>query len=176
SLKIGPWDDPDADMGPLVTQEHYDKVKGYVDLGVEEGAELAVDGRGLSLQGYEGGYFMGGSLFDRVTTDMRIYKEEIFGPVVSLIRFNNIDEAIDLINSRMFANAACLYTNSGKTAREFKYRILPAMIGINIGIAAPMSFFPFGGAGESMFGDIKGQGREIFQFYTDTKVTISRWL
>ena len=106
---------------------------------------------------------------------MTICKEEIFGPVVSVVRAKDLDEVIELINTRGFGNAACLYTNSGAAAREFKYRVLPSMVGINIGIAAPMSFFPFGGAGNSMFGDTKAHGQEIFNFYTDTKVVIQRW-
>ena len=107
---------------------------------------------------------------------MTIAKEEIFGPVVAMINLKDLDEAIKIINTRGFANAVCIYTDSGKAVRDFKYRVKPSMIGINIGIAAPMSFFPFGGAGESLFGDLKGHGREVFQFFTDTKVVISRWL
>jgi malonate-semialdehyde dehydrogenase (acetylating)/methylmalonate-semialdehyde dehydrogenase len=106
---------------------------------------------------------------------MTIASEEIFGPVVSIVRAKDIGEVIDLVNTRNYANAACLYTTNGVTAREFKYRVTPSMVGINIGIAAPMSFFPFGGAGNSMFGDIKAHGQEIFQFFTDTKVVIERW-
>ena len=176
SLRVGNSLDEKTQMGPVISAAHKQRVLGYIEKGIEEGAKLILDGRDIIVEGCENGFYIGPTIFDNVTAEMTIARDEIFGPVVSLIRVKNIDEAIDLINSRMFANAACLYTNSGKTAREFKYRILPAMIGINIGIAAPMSFLPFGGAGESMFGDIKGQGREIFQFYTETKVTISRWL
>ena len=121
------------------------------------------------------GFFVGPTIFDNVKPDMTIAKDEIFGPVVSVVSAKNLDEVIDLINTRGFANAACIYTNSGAAAREFKYRVKPSMVGINIGIAAPMSFFPFGGAGNSMFGDIKGHGQEIFLFYTDMKVVIERW-
>jgi malonate-semialdehyde dehydrogenase (acetylating)/methylmalonate-semialdehyde dehydrogenase len=127
------------------------------------------------VEDYPNGFFVGPTIFDNVTPDMTIAREEIFGPVVSIVRAKNLDEVIDLINSRDFANAASLYTQNGGTAREFKYRVLPSMIGINIGIAAPMSFFPFGGAGNSMFGDIKAHGQEIFHFFTDTKVVIERW-
>jgi malonate-semialdehyde dehydrogenase (acetylating)/methylmalonate-semialdehyde dehydrogenase len=119
---------------------------------------------------------MGPCVMDEITPEMTIAREEVFGPLAGIIPARDLDEAIELINSRGFANAACLYTQSGATSREFKYRVHPSMIGINLGIAAPMSFFPFGGAGQSMFGDTKAQGREIFQFFTDTKVVISRWL
>ena len=135
-----------------------------------------MDGRGFTVDEYPNGFFVGPTLFDNVKPDMTIAKEEIFGPVVSVVRANDLDEVINLINTRGFANAACLYTNSGATAREFKYRVDPAMVGINIGIAAPMSFFPFGGSKDSMFGDIKAHGQEIFKFFTNTKVVIERWL
>ena len=118
---------------------------------------------------------MGPTLFDHVTPEMTIAREEIFGPVVSIVRVADMDALVDLINTRRFANAACIYTASGAAAREFKYRVKPSMIGVNIGIAAPMSFFPFGGAGNSMFGDLKGHGQESLLFYTDMKVVIERW-
>ncbi len=175
-LKVGNGLDQAVQMGPVITAAHKERVLGYIEKGLAEGASLILDGRNARVEGHPNGFFIGPTIFDDVTPDMTVAKEEIFGPVVCMIRVGNLDEAIELINSRGFANAACLYTAGGKTAREFKYRVMPSMIGINIGIAAPMSFFPFGGAGQSMFGDLKGHGREIFQFFTDTKVVISRWL
>jgi malonate-semialdehyde dehydrogenase (acetylating)/methylmalonate-semialdehyde dehydrogenase len=162
-------------MGPLASSAHRDRVLGYIEKGIEEGATLVLDGRDCKVEGYPEGYFVGPTIFDNVTPDMVIAKEEIFGPVVCVVRCKTLDEVIELINTRDFANAASLYTDSGAAARKFKYEVLPSMVGINIGIAAPMSFFPFGGAGNSMFGDIKGHGQEIFQFFTDTKVVIERW-
>ena len=141
----------------------------------EEGADLILDGRNYEVEGYPNGYFVGPTIFDNVKPDMAIASEEIFGPVVSIVRTQNLDEVIELVNTRNYANAACIYTSSGPAARDFKYRVKPSMIGVNIGIAAPMSFFPFGGAGNSMYGDIKGHGQESFLFYTDAKVVIQRW-
>lgn len=176
AIRLGNGLDESTHMGPVVSAQHQERVLGYIEKGIADGAQLILDGRNASVDGYAGGFFVGPTIFDGVKPDMTIAREEIFGPVVSLIHVNNLDEAIDLVNTRGFANAACIYSNNGKAVREFKYRVLPSMVGVNIGIAAPMSFFPFGGAGQSFFGDIKGHGREIFQFYTDTKVTITRWL
>ncbi len=176
NYRVGNGLDESTQMGPLVSANHKEKVLGYIEKGISEGARLLLDGRGIQVDEYPNGFFVGPTIFENVTPDMTIAKDEIFGPVVSIVRVKNLDEAIELTNSRGFANAACLYTTSGPAAREFKYRAKPSMLGINIGIAAPMSFFPFGGAGQSSFGDIKGQGREAFQFFTDTKVTITRWL
>jgi len=176
AIRLGDGLDESTHMGPLISARHKERVLGYIEKGIDEGAQLILDGRNASVDGYAGGFFVGPTIFDGVEPDMAIACEEIFGPVVSLIRVENLDEAIQLVNTRDFANAACIYTNSGKAVREFKYRVLPSMVGVNIGIAAPMGFFPFGGAGQSLFGDIKGHGREIFQFYTDAKVTITRWL
>jgi malonate-semialdehyde dehydrogenase (acetylating)/methylmalonate-semialdehyde dehydrogenase len=127
------------------------------------------------VPGCPNGFYIGPTVFDEVHPEMTIAKEEIFGPVVSLVRVKNLDEGIRLTQSSEYGNAACLYTTSGKTAREFKYRVPASMLGINLGIAAPMAFFPFGGARGSFFGDIKGHGKEIVQFFTDTKVVIQRW-
>jgi malonate-semialdehyde dehydrogenase (acetylating)/methylmalonate-semialdehyde dehydrogenase len=176
AMTVGDGNDEQTFMGPLISAAHRERVLGYVETGIQEGAELVMDGREFRLPENPGGFFVGPTVFDRVTPEMTIAREEIFGPVVSIVRAADLDAVIDLINTRGFANAACLYTGSGAAAREFKYRVQPSMIGINVGIAAPMSFFPFGGAGESMFGDIKGHGQEIFQFFTDTKVVIERWL
>jgi malonate-semialdehyde dehydrogenase (acetylating)/methylmalonate-semialdehyde dehydrogenase len=174
-MKVGDGLDEQTAMGPVVSAAHKKRVLGYIEKGIEEGAELLMDGRDFTVPEYPNGFFVGPTFFDHVKADMTIAREEIFGPVVSMIRAQDLDEVIEIINTRNFANAACLYTPSGAIAREFKYRVKPSMIGINIGIAAPMSFFPFGGAGNSMFGDIKGHGQEIFQFFTDTKVVIERW-
>lgn len=176
SVKVGNGLDEQTAMGPVVSAAHKERVLGYIEKGIAEGADLILDGRDCQVEGYPNGFFIGPTIFDNVTPDMKIAREEIFGPVVSIVRCKDLDEVIDLINTRGFANAACLYTNSGATAREFKYRVDPAMVGINIGIAAPMSFFPFGGSKDSMFGDIKAHGQEIFKFFTNTKVVIERWL
>jgi malonate-semialdehyde dehydrogenase (acetylating)/methylmalonate-semialdehyde dehydrogenase len=175
AVHVGNGLDEQTTMGPVVSAAHKDRVLGYIEKGIEEGAELILDGREIKVEECPNGFFIGPTIFDNVTTDMTIAKDEIFGPVVSIVRTKDLAEVIELINSRGFANAACIYTQSGATARDFKYRVKPSMVGINIGIAAPMSFFPFGGAGNSMFGDIKGHGQEIFQFFTDTKVVIERW-
>jgi malonate-semialdehyde dehydrogenase (acetylating)/methylmalonate-semialdehyde dehydrogenase len=176
AMQVGDGLDEQTFMGPLISAAHRERVLGYIEKGLQEGAELIMDCRGYTNPDHPEGFFVGPTVFDRVTPDMAIAREEIFGPVVSIVRADDLDAVVDLINTRGYANAACLYTGSGAAAREFKYRVKPSMIGINIGIAAPMSFFPFGGAGESMFGDIKGHGQEIFQFFTDTKVVIERWL
>ena len=176
SVKVGDGLDEQTAMGPVVSAAHKERVLGYIEQGIAEGADLILDGRDCQVEGYPNGFFIGPTIFDNVTLEMKIAREEIFGPVVSIVRCKDLDEVINLINTRGFANAACLYTNSGATARDFKYRVDPAMVGINIGIAAPMSFFPFGGSKESMFGDIKAHGQEIFKFFTNTKVVIERWL
>jgi len=174
-IRVGDGLDEQTGMGPVGSAPHRDRVLAYIEKGIEEGATLLLDGRNCQVEGYPDGFFVGPTIFDNVTPDMTIAKEEIFGPVISIVRCNSLDEVIDLVNSRGMANAASIYTGSGSDARKFKYEVLPSMIGVNIGIAAPMSFFPFGGAGSSMFGDVKGHGQEIFQFFTDTKVVIERW-
>jgi malonate-semialdehyde dehydrogenase (acetylating)/methylmalonate-semialdehyde dehydrogenase len=175
TMKVGDGLDEKTAMGPVVSAAHKQRVLGYIEKGIAEGAKLALDGRNFTVPERPQGFFVGPTIFDHVQPQMTIAREEIFGPVVSMVRAGNLEEVINLINTRNYANAACIYTQSGAVAREFKYRVKPSMIGINIGIAAPMSFFPFGGAGNSMFGDIKGHGQEIFQFFTDTKVVIERW-
>lgn len=175
AMKVGDGLDEQTAMGPVVSAAHRERVLGYIEKGIAEGAELVLDGRNYTVSECPNGFFVGPTIFDKVTSDMTIAREEIFGPVVSMVRTRNLDEVIDLINTRDYANAACIYSQSGAMVREFKYRVKPSMIGVNIGIAAPMSFFPFGGAGNSMFGDVKGHGQEIFQFFTDTKVVIERW-
>ena len=175
ALKVGPGTDPEAEMGPLVTAQHRDKVKGYIDIGVEEGAELVVDGRGLSLQGYENGYFVGGALFDRVTPDMRIYKEEIFGPVLSVVRAPDYAEAARLVNTHEFGNGAAIFTRDGDAAREFANQVKAGMVGINVPIPVPMAFHSFGGWKASLFGDHHMHGPEGVRFYTRLKTITSRW-
>jgi malonate-semialdehyde dehydrogenase (acetylating)/methylmalonate-semialdehyde dehydrogenase len=175
AMKLGSGLDETVAMGPVGSAKHKEKILGYINKGVEEGAELLIDGRDCQVAEYPNGYFVGPTIFDKVSPDMTICSEEIFGPVVSMVNPKNLDEVIELVNSRNYANASCIYTQSGAVAREFKYKANPSMIGVNIGIAAPMSFFPFGGYGNSFFGDIKGHGREIFQFFTDMKVVIERW-
>jgi malonate-semialdehyde dehydrogenase (acetylating)/methylmalonate-semialdehyde dehydrogenase len=175
ALKVGPGTDPEAEMGPLVTKQHLEKVSGYVDLGVREGADLVVDGRGLKLQGYEGGYFIGGSLFDRVTPEMRIYKEEIFGPVLSVVRVPDFDTAADLIDRHEYGNGTAIFTRDGDAARTFADRIQVGMVGVNVPIPVPMAFHSFGGWKRSAFGDHGAHGAEGVHFYTKLKTVTSRW-
>ena len=175
SIKIGPFDDPEAEMGPLVTKEHLAKVRGYVDLGVEEGADLVVDGREVTLQGYEGGYFMGGCLFDRVTPEMRIYKDEIFGPVVSVVRVDNYESALSMVNDHEYGNGAAIFTRDGDTARDFAARAKIGMVGVNVPIPVPVAYHSFGGWKRSLFGDHHMHGAEGVRFYTKLKYVTSRW-
>ena len=175
SLKVGPATDPDADMGPLVSKPHYDKVRGYVDTGVKEGAKLVVDGRGLKLQGYENGYFLGGCLFDNVTTDMRIYKEEIFGPVLSVVRAKDYDSALKMVNDHEFGNGTAIFTRDGDAAREFSSKVRVGMVGVNVPIPVPMAFHSFGGWKRSLFGDHNMHGPEGVRFYTRLKTVTARW-
>ena len=175
SLKIGPSTDPDAEMGPLVTQQHMEKVLGYIETGVEEGAELAVDGRGFKLQGYEDGYFVGGTLFDRVTTDMRIYKEEIFGPVLSVARAPDYDQAVKMVNDHEFGNGTAIFTRDGDAARSFADKIEAGMVGINVPIPVPVAYHSFGGWKRSLFGDHAIYGPEGVHFYTRLKTVTTRW-
>ncbi len=175
ALKVGPGTDPESEMGPLVTKQHLDKVSGYVDQGVAEGAKLVVDGRGLKLQGYEDGYYIGGTLFDHVTPDMRIYKEEIFGPVLSVVRADSYDTAADLINTHEFGNGTAIFTRDGDAAREFAHRIKVGMVGINVPIPVPMAFHSFGGWKASLFGDHHMHGPEGVRFYTRLKTITTRW-
>ncbi len=175
ALKIAPGVDPEAEMGPLVTGEHLAKVSGYVDQGVKEGANLVVDGRGLKLQGYEKGFFLGGCLFDNVTTDMRIYQEEIFGPVLSVVRAPDVATATRIINEHRFGNGVSLFTNDGGVARDFTQAIQIGMVGINVPIPVPMSFHSFGGWKQSLFGDHHVYGMEGVRFYTRYKAVTQRW-
>jgi malonate-semialdehyde dehydrogenase (acetylating)/methylmalonate-semialdehyde dehydrogenase len=175
SLKLGPYTDPDAEMGPLVTREAYERVKRYVDIGIDEGAKLVVDGRGFKLQGYENGYFLGGCLFDNVTPQMRVYKEEIFGPVLAVIRAANYEDALGLVNAHEFGNGAAIFTRDGDAARDFATRAKIGMIGVNVPIPVPMAFHSFGGWKRSLFGDHHVHGPEGVRFYTKLKTVTSRW-
>jgi malonate-semialdehyde dehydrogenase (acetylating)/methylmalonate-semialdehyde dehydrogenase len=175
ALKVGPGTDETNDMGPLVTGEHRDKVLGYVAAGIEEGASLVVDGRDLKLQGYEGGFFMGGCLFDHVKPDMRICREEIFGPVVSVVRVESFEEALSLVDAHEFGNGTALFTRDGRTAREFLTRVRTGMIGINVPIPVPMAFHSFGGWKRSLFGEHHMHGPEGVRFYTRYKTATIRW-
>ena len=175
ALKVGPGTDPEAEMGPLVTKQHQEKVKGYIDAGVAEGAKLVVDGRGLKLQGYENGYFVGGTLFDNVTPDMKIYKEEIFGPVLSVVRANDYEQAATMINEHEYGNGTAIFTRDGDAAREFAHQIQVGMVGINVPIPVPMAFHSFGGWKSSLFGDHHMHGPEGIRFYTRLKTITSRW-
>ena len=175
ALKVGPGMDKKSEMGPLVTKEHLAKVKSYVDIGEKEGAKLIVDGRNLKLQGYENGYYIGGCLFDHVTKDMKIYKEEIFGPVLSVVRAKNFDEALKLVNDHEFGNGASIFTRDGDSGRTFSSKAKIGMIGINIPIPVPMAFHSFGGWKRSLFGDQHMHGPEGVRFYTKLKTMTSRW-
>jgi malonate-semialdehyde dehydrogenase (acetylating) / methylmalonate-semialdehyde dehydrogenase len=174
-LKVGPGLDPESEMGPLVTKEHYEKVRGYVDTGVKEGAKLTVDGRGLKLQGYENGYFLGGCLFDEVQPSMRIYKEEIFGPVLSVVRADSFDAAMKLVNDHEYGNGAAIFTRDGDAARTFTQGVQAGMVGVNVPIPVPMAFHSFGGWKRSLFGDRNAYGAEAVGFYTKLKTTTARW-
>ncbi|MDE1567635.1 CoA-acylating methylmalonate-semialdehyde dehydrogenase [Aquabacter sp. P-9] len=175
SLKVGPGNDVASEMGPLVTKEHLAKVRSYVDLGVTEGADLVVDGRDLKLQGYENGYYIGGCLFDNVTPDMRIYKEEIFGPVLSVVRVPGFDDALKLVNEHEYGNGAAIFTRDGDAARAFDYGVQAGMVGINVPIPVPIAYHSFGGWKRSIFGDRNVYGLEGVGFYTRLKTTTARW-
>jgi malonate-semialdehyde dehydrogenase (acetylating)/methylmalonate-semialdehyde dehydrogenase len=175
ALKVGPGTDPEAEMGPLVTAAHLEKVRSYVDLGVKEGAKLVVDGRGLKLQGYENGFFLGGCVFDEVKPEMRIYKEEIFGPVLSVVRSPDFEDAVKLCNEHEYGNGVAIFTRDGDAAREFSNRIQIGMVGVNVPIPVPMAFHSFGGWKRSLFGDMAVYGGEGVRFYTRLKTVTARW-
>jgi malonate-semialdehyde dehydrogenase (acetylating)/methylmalonate-semialdehyde dehydrogenase len=174
-LKIGPSTDPQADYGPMVTKQLLDKVKGYVDLGVKEGAKLVVDGRNFKLQGYEKGNFIGGCLFDDVKPDMTIYKEEIFGPVLSVVRAKDYEEAVRLPSEHDYGNGVAIFTRDGDTARDFTSRVQVGMVGVNFAIPVPLAYYTFGGWKRSGFGDLNQHGPDSIRFYTKTKTVTARW-
>jgi malonate-semialdehyde dehydrogenase (acetylating)/methylmalonate-semialdehyde dehydrogenase len=175
ALKIGPATDKDAEMGPVVTKMHRDKILGYIDAGVEQGAELVVDGRGFKLQGYENGYYVGGTLFDKVEPNMSIYRDEIFGPVLSVVRRDSFQDAVDLIHGHEYANGTAIFTRDGDAAREFADKIEVGMVGINVPIPVPVAYHSFGGWKRSLFGDHSIYGPEGVHFYTRLKTVTTRW-
>ena len=175
ALKVGPGIDPEVEMGPLVTKEHYDKVMGYIDTGIKEGASLVLDGRKINLQGYEKGYFMGGSIFDKVTTDMSIYTDEIFGPVLSVVRAKDYAEAAKMVNDHEYGNGTAIFTRDGDAARSFASSIKVGMVGVNVPIPVPVAYHSFGGWKRSLFGDHHMHGEEGVRFYTKLKTVTARW-
>jgi malonate-semialdehyde dehydrogenase (acetylating)/methylmalonate-semialdehyde dehydrogenase len=175
ALKVGDGTEPGVTMGPVISAGHKERVLGYIDKGVAEGARLLVDGRETRVADRPRGYFVGPTIFDEVSPKMSIGHDEIFGPVASICPVKTLDEAIALMKSHPNANATSIFTSSGKAAREFAKHATASMVGVNIGVAAPMAYFPFGGAKDSFFGDLKAHGRDGIEFYTDKKVTISRW-
>jgi len=174
-LKVGNGIDACNDMGPLVTQDHYDKVRGYVDLGVEEGADLVVDGRDLVVKGHENGFFLGGCLFDNVTSEMRIYQEEIFGPVLCVARAESQEQAMQLIDDHEYGNGTCIFTRDGEAARYFADNIRVGMVGINVPLPVPVALHSFGGWKRSLFGDLYAYGPDSVRFYTRRKTITQRW-
>lgn len=175
SLKVGPAHDPEADYGPLVTKAALDRVTSYVEAGLNEGAELAVDGRGLKLQGYEDGFYLGGCLFDKVTPDMKIYKEEIFGPVLSVVRTESYEEALKIVDDHEYGNGVAIFTRDGDAARDFAARVNVGMVGVNVPIPVPLAYYTFGGWKRSSFGDLNNHGSDGVRFYTKTKTVTTRW-
>jgi malonate-semialdehyde dehydrogenase (acetylating) / methylmalonate-semialdehyde dehydrogenase len=172
-LRLGPGAEPDTDMGPVIRDERRKELIGFIDEAQEAGATLSLDGRGV---GPSQGFFLGPTIFDRVSPDMRLWKEELFGPVLAVNRATDIDEALDVLNASTYGNAASIFTSSGHSAREFKRRAEAGMLGVNVGIAAPMAFFPFAGWKNSFFGDLHATGADAFRFYTRPKVVTTRWL
>ena len=175
AYRLGRGIDEGVDMGPLISAPHRERVEGYVESGVAEGAKLTVDGRGATVDGYPDGQWMAPTIFEEVGPEMKIGAEEIFGPVAGMSRCGSLQEAIDLMHRNDYGNATSIFTTSGRAAREFRYHAGISMIGVNIGVAAPMAFFPFGGSRGSFYGDLKAQGRDAIEFYTDKRVVISRW-
>src|SRR5579871_3710249 len=175
SLKIGPSTSNDADLGPLVTKQHLEKVKNYVEIGIKEGAKLKVDGRGFKMQGYENGFYMGGCLFDEVKPDMRIYKEEIFGPVLSVVRAKDYHEALELPSKHEYGNGVSIFTRDGDAARDFASKVEVGMVGVNFAIPVPLAYHTFGGWKRSGFGDLNQHGPDSIRFYTKTKTVTARW-
>jgi malonate-semialdehyde dehydrogenase (acetylating) / methylmalonate-semialdehyde dehydrogenase len=175
SLKIGPSTDSSADYGPLVTQQALKRVRDYIDIGIAEGAKLVVDGRGFKLQGYENGFYLGGCLFDHVDRDMRIYREEIFGPVLSVVRAEKYEDALALANDHEYGNGVAIFTRDGDTARDFASKVQVGMVGVNLPIPVPLAYYTFGGWKRSAFGDLNQHGPDAIRFYTKTKTVTARW-
>ena len=175
ALRVGDGMDPATTMGPVISGAHRDRVLHYIETGVAEGATLLLDGRAVRVDDRPAGFFVGPSVFDAVEPSMTIGRDEIFGPVAAICPVKSLDEAFSLMDAHPNANATSIFTSSGRAAREFSHRATASMVGVNIGVAAPMAYFPFGGARDSFFGDLKVHGRDAFAFYTDKKVTIARW-
>jgi malonate-semialdehyde dehydrogenase (acetylating)/methylmalonate-semialdehyde dehydrogenase len=175
ALQVGPGTRDGIDMGPLITRAHRDKVRSYVDAGVREGATLALDGRSLTVPGHENGHFIGPTLFDHVTPDMTIYKDEIFGPVLVVLRAQTLGQAIETVNQNQYGNGVAIFTRSGAAARRMTHEIQVGMVGVNVPIPVPMAFFSFGGWKSSLFGDLHVHGVEGVKFYTRTKTVTTRW-
>jgi len=164
-----------VDLGPVISRSHRDRVADYVGQGAQDGAEVLLDGRGARVPQHPNGHWIGATVLENVTPDMSVGREEIFGPVAGLTRAASLEEAIALVHRNPYGNAISLFTTSGAAAREFRLRAQISMIGVNIGVVAPMAFFPFGGSRGSFYGDLKAQGKDAIQFYTDQRVVISRW-
>ena len=174
-IKVGDPLDESAQMGPVISKQHQQRVLRHIEQGVKDGAKLLLDGRQVTVPGCEEGYFVGPTVLDGVTPEMAIAREEIFGPVIGILRVGSLDEAIEVIDANPYGNASSIFTASGGAAREFKYRVKCGNIGVNVGVAAPMAFFPFGGRKDSFFGDLHGQGQDAIDFLTEKKVVITRW-
>ena len=175
TLKIAPWTDKDSEMGPVISKEHKNKIYNYIEDGINEGAKLILDGRNLKIQGYENGHFVGPTIFDHVKDKMKIYKEEIFGPVLSVIRVKNYEQALKLVNEHQFGNGSSIYTSDGEVSRHFTTNCKIGMVGINVPIPVPMAFHSFGGWKNSLFGDYAMHGKEGINFFTKLKTITSRW-
>jgi malonate-semialdehyde dehydrogenase (acetylating)/methylmalonate-semialdehyde dehydrogenase len=175
ALRIGAGSDAAAQMGPVIRADHRQRIIGYIERGIEEGAQLVCDGRGRAREAPQGGFFLGATIFDHVRPGMAIAQEEIFGPVLGVTRVGSLDEALQVINGSRFGNMASIFTSSGKAAREFRHRVDAGMVGINVGVAAPMAFFPFSGWKGSFYGDLHATGSDAVDFYTDKRVVTSRW-
>ena len=175
TLKVAPWTDSESDMGPVISREHKEKILNYIEIGEKEGAELVLDGRDIKIQGYENGYFVGPTLFDKVKPNMTIYQDEIFGPVLSVIRADTYEQAIKLVNEHNFGNGTSIYTSDGEISRHFTTNSQIGMVGVNVPIPVPMAFHSFGGWKQSLFGDHAMHGAEGIRFYTKLKTITSRW-
>jgi malonate-semialdehyde dehydrogenase (acetylating)/methylmalonate-semialdehyde dehydrogenase len=175
SIRVGDGLDPATQMGPVISAAHRDRVRSFIDRGVADGATLSLDGRGASVDGLEEGYWVGPTVFEDVSPDMSIATEEIFGPVAAVNRADSVEDAVAMMHASRYGNACSIFTTSGRAAREFRYQAGISMIGVNIGVAAPMAFFPFGGSKQSFFGDLKAAGKDGISFFTDQRVVISRW-
>ena len=175
ALKVGPYTDMETEMGPVVTKDAKDRIEGYIQSGVDQGAKLVVDGRGLNLQGYENGFFVGGTLFDNVTTDMDIYTDEIFGPVLAVVRTDEYETALQMVNDHEYGNGTAIFTQDGDAARDFTTRVQAGMVGVNVPIPVPVAYHSFGGWKRSLFGDHDIHGMEGVRFYTKLKAITTRW-